>query len=211
MSVEVKFLGEFFDKQILYSDELGIYVTPTPSGRKWYVMMEWEREIMKQHADIISKPGWDVLEIGWGMGISANYIMENNPKSYTIVEKHPQIIEKVKEWMLDKPNVTLIEGDWYNVVDKICEKKYDGILFDSFFDEHLFKFRKCVVDESIKPNGLFTYFHLEAEDMYHYGWSLNKNRINKSVIPPIESGTYAKPMDYYFVPYVQYENGVPKR
>jgi SAM-dependent methyltransferase len=211
MNSTINFLGDTYLDNTIKEDELGIYVQPSPSQRKWYVMMEWEREIMKQHADIMTKPGWDVLEIGWGMGISANYMLENNPKSYTIVERHPQVIEKVKEWMEDKPNVTLIEGDWYDVVDKIAEKKYDGIFFDTFFDKYSMEFRKILVDKCIKPNGIFSYFYLDGIDVYNYGWALKKNRINKPIVPPKDSETYTRPMEYYFVPYVQYENGIPKK
>lgn len=37
--------------------------------------------------------GGDILEIGFGMGISAGHIQANSITSHTIVENHPQVIE----------------------------------------------------------------------------------------------------------------------
>ena len=50
------------------------------------VMMSWEDSLMKRHAEVVCENGGDVLEIGFGMGIAANYIQELNPSSHTIVE-----------------------------------------------------------------------------------------------------------------------------
>ena len=60
------------------------------------VMMSWEDSLMKRHAEVVCENGGDVLEIGFGMGIAANYIQELNPSSHTIVESHPQILEKLR-------------------------------------------------------------------------------------------------------------------
>ena len=101
------------------------------------LMHECETQLMKEHADFVCGIGGDILEIGFGMGISADFIQENNPKSHTIIEIHPQIIEKAKEWAKDKPNVTIIEGDWVKVLPNLTEgnilvalKKFDGIFYD---------------------------------------------------------------------------------
>ncbi len=40
------------------------------------IMMSWEHPVMKQHAEIVCKNGGDILEIGFGMGISAQYIQD---------------------------------------------------------------------------------------------------------------------------------------
>ena len=63
----------------------------------YQVMMEWEKEYMQ---DLIKKlnPFGDVLEIGFGLGISANFIQKYNIKSHTIIECNPTVIEKLKKW-----------------------------------------------------------------------------------------------------------------
>ena len=94
------------------------------------LMMNWESGLMKRHAELVCENGGDVLEIGFGMGISANFIQELNPDSHTIVESHPQIIEKLKEWAADKPNVIVVEGRWLDVIDQLGV--YDGVFYDTF-------------------------------------------------------------------------------
>lgn len=113
------------------------------------VMMDWEDAVMKKSADYVCKNGGDILEIGFGMGIAANYIQANSINSHTIVENHPQIIEKAKAWASDKPNVTIIESDWNTVKDKrrkICLATYDGIFYDTFADENMDKFKSSLAN-----------------------------------------------------------------
>lgn len=88
------------------------------------VMNSWEHPLMKRHADLACRNGGDILEIGFGMGISANYIQSNNISSHTIVEIHPQILKYLREWSKDIPNVRIIEGDWFDKIDEICQIKY---------------------------------------------------------------------------------------
>jgi len=59
------------------------------NGMKFHIMHGWETPIMQNHANAVSKPGGHVLEVGFGLGISAGLIQANNPASHTIVEIHP--------------------------------------------------------------------------------------------------------------------------
>ena len=65
------------------------------------VMMTWEDEIMKKSAEYICESKGDILEIGFGMGICSDYIQSQGVNSHTIVEIHPQVIEKLKVWASD--------------------------------------------------------------------------------------------------------------
>ena len=102
------------------------------------VMMNWEDSIMKASADYVCENGGDILEVGFGMGISAGYIQANNINSHTIVENHPQIIEKAKAWAVNKSNVTIVEGDWYDIKDSLSI--YDGIFYDTYGEDDWSKF-----------------------------------------------------------------------
>jgi guanidinoacetate N-methyltransferase len=73
------------------------------------LMMEWEKDLMLAHAKLIARG--DVLEIGFGMGISAQFIQDLGVNSHTIVEIHPVIAEHAREWAKDKPNVKIVEAD----------------------------------------------------------------------------------------------------
>ena len=96
------------------------------------VMMAWEAPIMKRHAEVVCHNRGDVLEIGFGMGIAAERIQTQRPRSHTIVECHPQILERLHQWARGRENVTIVEGEWYEVRHELGT--YDGILYDAFGD-----------------------------------------------------------------------------
>lgn len=133
------------------------------------VMNVWEHPLMKKHADVVTQFGGDILEIGFGMGISADYIQSNEIKSHTIVEIHPQVIEKLKKWSIDKTNVRIIEGDWVDKLDDICSMKYDGIFFDTHMDMNKHLLKGLIVDRCLKDGGVFTWFEPSGVDFFRYG------------------------------------------
>ena len=106
------------------------------------VMMDWEAPIMEKSAEYICESKGDILEIGFGMGICSDYIQAQGVNSHTIVEIHPQIINKLNEWAEDKDNVTIIEGDW---LTSGITNKYDGIFLDTFGDENLDNFKSFAI------------------------------------------------------------------
>ena len=99
------------------------------------IMMSWEKPIMYKMADEICKnKGW-ILEVGFGMGISADRIQMNNPEKHVIVEINKQIFKKAEEWSIDKKNVILIEGDIVDLKFDLKQSKdkeiiYKDILFN---------------------------------------------------------------------------------
>ncbi len=138
---------EFFDNKIV--DESGVEV-----------MMDWEASIMEKSAEFICHNTGDILEIGFGMGICADYIQAQGVNSHTIVEIHPQIIEKLKVWANGKSNVMIVEGDWASVSGL---STYDGILFDTFGNDDRGSFKEFALSK-IKSGGRITYWNnLEAE------------------------------------------------
>ena len=75
-----------------------IYFTDEVFGGDREVMMDWEDSLMSASAAYICEGGGDILEIGFGMGISAGYMHSHSINSHTIIENHPQIITKAQEW-----------------------------------------------------------------------------------------------------------------
>jgi len=66
----------------------------TEGDDTWEVMMDWEDSLMSASAAYIYEGGGDILEIGFGMGISAGYIQQHTINSHTIIENHPDVISK---------------------------------------------------------------------------------------------------------------------
>ncbi len=102
------------------------------------VMMDWETPLMSASAAYVCEGGGDILEIGFGMGISAGYIQSHSITSHTIIENHPQIIPRAQQWASDKSNVTIITGSWYDVRNSLST--YDGIFYDTFGDDNMTQF-----------------------------------------------------------------------
>ena len=95
------------------------------------IMMEWEKPYMEECINVL-KPKGDVLEIGFGCGYSATQIMKYCPKSYTIIECDDLVLEKLKEWCKNYPNIPIkiIKGRWENEIHKLG--KFDEIFMDDF-------------------------------------------------------------------------------
>ena len=127
---------------ILSSDEIRI------AGREddW-VMHKGEKSLMYKLAEIVTKNGGNILEVGFGMHISADAIQSNpNVTSHTIIEVHPEIYKHALMWAKNKPNTEIILGDWVNIIPTL-DRKFDGILHDTHWDDNLYNFLNYV-----KPN-----------------------------------------------------------
>lgn len=106
------------------------------------VMMAWESGIMRRSADaLLTEPGMQILNIGFGMGIIDSYIEEhvNKPASHHIVEAHPAILAQMRDkgWM-DKPNVVVHHGKWQDVLPQLVAEGevFDAIYFDTFAESY---------------------------------------------------------------------------
>ena len=152
-----------------------------------FVMMAWETDLMKLHAQHVTHNHGDVLEIGFGMGISAQFIQDLGCSSHTIIESHPDILQKLQEWAKDKPNVNIINGDWFELQDTICQHQFDGVFYDADCNRSPF-FREKIVDRVLKMDGIFTYFAPNGTDKYGYGLSLQQDSVIINV--PIPKNMY---------------------
>jgi guanidinoacetate N-methyltransferase len=96
------------------------------------VMQAWERPLMEVLAREVTASRGDILEVGFGMGISAGAILQCGCRSYTVIEAHPEIAEHARRWGRDQGiPVTVLEGFWQDVAPQL-PADFDGILFDTF-------------------------------------------------------------------------------
>ena len=124
----------YIDRELVFQENK-IYFTDT-TGEK-AVMMDWEAPIMYASAQYVAENGGNILEIGYGMGISAGYIQSFRPNSHTIVEIHPEIARVANAWGRKQQGVTVLQGDWYKIKSQIEERgPYDGIFYDAYGDEN---------------------------------------------------------------------------
>ena len=130
------------------------------------VMMSWENPIMEKRAEFICQSKGDILEIGFGMGMCSDYIQAQGVNSHTIIEIHPQVIEKLNVWASNKSNVTVIEGDWNSVGGL---GTYDGIFIDTFGDESWNDFKNFALSKA-KSGAKITYWNNFTDKRNEHGF-----------------------------------------
>ncbi len=108
-------------------DELGKEVLLKDG--KFQVMMEWEKPYMQACIDAL-RPFGDVLEVGFGLGYSSEQIQSFRPKSHTIIECHPEIACRAREWARKYTDVTIIEDTWQHALAALGV--FDCIFFDDY-------------------------------------------------------------------------------
>jgi len=135
----------------------------------WQVMQDWERPLMAHMATAATSPHGDLLEVGFGMGISASMLVAGGCRSYTVIEAHPGIADHARSWAAEQSvSCHVIEGFWQDVVPSL-ETRYDSILFDTYpmtekeRGRNHFSFIP-VAAELLQPDGVFTYYSDETID-----------------------------------------------
>ncbi|MCC2606576.1 spermidine synthase family protein [Planctobacterium marinum] len=85
------------------------------------------KAIFSRLADLQPKK---VLEIGFGLGISAELIQKHlNPQLHDIYEIESSIYRDLEEFSVGRPSVRTHLGDWRR---QLIKQKYDFIFFDPF-------------------------------------------------------------------------------
>jgi tetratricopeptide (TPR) repeat protein len=171
------------------------------------VMMEWERPIMERSAEIVCHNHGDVLNVGFGMAIIDTAIQKQGITTHTIIEAHPQVIERARRWAADKKGVRIIPSVWQTALDDL--PPLDGIYFDTLMPPMIpFLLR---VPGLLKPGGVFLYFQYmvqfeNLEAMIGKGLSLGIEMHPFDHIPPnayyrlnekLPDGRYAAPLFIY--------------
>ena len=159
------------------------------------VMMSWEAPIMEKSAEYICQSSGDILEIGFGMGICADYIQAQGVNSHTIIEIHPQILERLNIWASGKSNVTVIEGDWSSLS---ISNKYDGIFLDTFGDDNLSSFKDFAVARANSGCNVTYWNNFERE---YNPYSFDSVSYEQVSISP-DSNVYTEMQDNYYMPKV---------
>ncbi|MGE0103371.1 MAG: class I SAM-dependent methyltransferase [Blastocatellales bacterium] len=141
------------------------------------VMEAWEEPYMKKLAEIATSKAnvlttdvgkGMVLELGFGLGLSAGFIQQNTPRQHVIIEMNHAIAETAREFARHQSNrVTILEGTWQEIVPLLESDSYQGILFDTYplteeevdvifypFIQHAYRL--------LAPGGIFTYYSDEA-------------------------------------------------
>jgi protein-L-isoaspartate O-methyltransferase len=94
-------------------------------------------EVFSANALVELAPSQSVLDIGFGLGYSAQSFIANNITSYTCIEINTTIYNSAIAWREQQPNrdiITIINGSWQEVMP-VLESNLYGIIYYSMFDE----------------------------------------------------------------------------
>jgi spermidine synthase len=98
------------------------------------VMERWETPYMARLAEIAAQGGGKVLELGFGMAISATFIQSHPIKEHVIIEANDQVAERARAWSNDtaKSVVKINHGFSWDVSPQLADGSFDGILYDTY-------------------------------------------------------------------------------
>ncbi len=142
------------------------------------IMEDWQIPLMQRMSDVICETRGDILEIGFGRGISSDMIQAHLVKSHTIIECNEQVINDYFEQWKEKfagNDIRMVKGLWQDTIDTL--NLFDGIFFHTYplneeeymkyvqesitFAEHFFPY----ASSHLKPGGSFTYFSNEIDSL----------------------------------------------
>lgn len=139
------------------------------------IMEDWQIPLMKTMAQVATESHGDVLEIGFGRGVSAAFIQECGVKSHSIIEVNESVIDRFNDWKAQYPgrDIRIIPGRWQDVTDQLGQ--YDGVFFHTYplneqeylenavssatFAEHFFP----TAAAHLREGGIFTYMTNEID------------------------------------------------
>ena len=141
------------------------------------VMMEWERPLMKAHAQILMEGGERkrVMNVGFGMGIIDTALQEYNPAQHVIIEAHPDVYKSMLAENWDqKPGVRICFGRWQDVLPQLIAEgvQLDAIFFDTYAEHSLDleDFHNQMVHLLSKPHGVYSFFNgLAPDNLFFHG------------------------------------------
>jgi guanidinoacetate N-methyltransferase len=148
------------------------------SLREQEIMEDWQIPLMRVMAAHVAQAHGDVLEIGFGRGVSAELIQQVGVRSHTIVEPNENIISgHFEPWRArhSARDIRLLRGRWQDVDDRLGT--FDGIFFhavplnDQEFAEHMLRTATFAehafgpMARHLRAGGVFTYLTTEIDSL----------------------------------------------
>eukprot|EP01061_Rhynchopus_euleeides_P018482 TRINITY_DN305_c0_g1_i4.p2 TRINITY_DN305_c0_g1~~TRINITY_DN305_c0_g1_i4.p2 ORF type:complete len:211 (+),score=91.35 TRINITY_DN305_c0_g1_i4:307-939(+) len=128
----------------------------------------WEKPYQDAIVKVATSKGGKVLEVGFGMALSATAIQTHDIEEHVIIEASEAVFERLKVWAAKQPHkVTPMFGLWQDVVKTLPDDDFDGIYYDTYPNNeesqhiHQFDFIKQA-RRIMKPGGILSYCNLTS-------------------------------------------------
>lgn len=170
------------------------------------VMEDWESGYMRDLAEIATRSGGTILEVGFGLGIAAGYIQSQDIHEHLIIEANRQVYEHALAFAKSaRVRTRALLGLWESITPLLPDGSVTGILFDTYplSEAELHKNHYAFFPEAyrlLSPGGVLTYYSDEVEDFSESHRSALKQagfrHIDKRVCqvqPPAECLYWASP------------------
>lgn len=119
--------GQVIDDHVAVFDRETLTVLGHP------VMERWEDDYMRVLAGIAAQGGGSVLEVGFGMGISAGHLQSHAIEEHWIIEANADVLATARSFAASaRSRVRLLHGFWEEVAPGLPDGGFDGILFDTY-------------------------------------------------------------------------------
>ncbi|MCW6052943.1 class I SAM-dependent methyltransferase [Lyngbya sp. CCAP 1446/10] len=188
-----EFVKTGFSTQSQWQDASAIYTEGKLLINGYLVMEDWETPYMKELARVATSNQGVVLEVGFGLGISATYVQAYPIEKHIVIEANADVFKKLQELaLLAERKVEPLFGFWQDVISAIPDQSVDGILFDTYplnEEEGRYPYAIPFFESAyrvLKKGGIFTYFSAEVNDFSPYHLEKLKaagfNNIQKKVL-----------------------------
>jgi len=141
------------------------------------IMEDWQLPLMEAMAAIVARAGGDVLEVGFGRGVSATLIQQHRVRSHTIIECNEGIIERFERWRESYPDrdIRMVSGLWEDVIGE--QGEFDAVFFHAYAlnEEESIDFLAASVTfaahffpaaaRHLRTGGVFTYLTNEIDSL----------------------------------------------
>ncbi|HKY41294.1 MAG TPA: amino acid adenylation domain-containing protein [Polyangiaceae bacterium] len=141
------------------------------------VMQAWEQPLMQAMAAIAAESRGDVLEVGFGLGLSATALQSQGVRSHTIVEANPEVRKALERWRAESAGsrVSVLAGRWQEV--ELPAGAFDAVLFDAYptseeeYERDVLEsptYAAAFFDTALRvlrPGGVFVYYSNEIDSL----------------------------------------------
>jgi guanidinoacetate N-methyltransferase len=178
------------------------------------IMEDWQFPLMAAMAEVAARTRGDVLEIGFGRGISADLIQQRGVRSHTIIECNDSVIRRFASWRASRPDrdIRLVRGLWQDVIAPLGA--FDAVFFHTYaldedeaidflansvtFAAHFF----AVAAAHLRPGGVFTYLTNEVDCLsrahqrllFEHFSTIRLQRVALSLPPDVRDAWWADSM-----------------